>query len=187
MLKIATGFGAIGIIFALIFFTHKFTTESTPSLKNFTQQSKPQENVRNDTSEDVFVDRVVDEDTIVVRLQNNNLEKVRIIGINAPESVDPRRAVECYGKEASTHLTGLIAGKTVRLEPDDSQQNKDKYGRLLRHVFFRDMNVAESMIRDGYAYEYTYSTPYKYQKIFKIAQREAENNKVGLWVRGVCK
>jgi micrococcal nuclease len=187
MLKIGTGIGAIGIIFALIFFAHALTIQSGLVPAIISPKNKIQKNIQNTASDEVSVDRVVDGDTIVVRLQNNTLEKVRIIGMNAPESVDPRRKVECYGKEASVRLTELIQGKTVRLERDDSQQNYDKYGRLLRYVFLDGKNIAESMIADGYAYEYTYRIPYTYQKIFKIAQQEAQKNEAGLWQQGVCK
>lgn len=187
MLKTVTVVGATGIIFLLIFFTHKLTTQSMPASKVFSQENKIQKNIQNISSDEARIDRVVDGDTVVALFQNNTSEKIRIIGMNAPESVDPRKEVQCYGKEASAHLRDLIQGKIVRLERDDSQQNKDKYGRLLRHVFLSDLNIAESMIKDGYAYEYTYSAAYKYQKIFKIAQQEAQKNEAGLWQRDACK
>ena len=187
MLKILTGLSAIGIIFGAIFLSHVYTTENSINTKNIfaqdIQKSKPQLLAKDEG----IVERIVDGDTITVLLENNKTEKIRIIGMNAPESVDPRRGVECFGKEASRYLNDLLRGKKVRLEKDGSQQNYDKYGRALRHVFLNEINIAESMIREGYAYEYTYNNPYAYQKSFKIAQQEAQKNEAGLWAPGACK
>ena len=80
----------------------------------------------------VRVTRVVDGDTIVVE---GNL-KVRFIGVNTPETVDPRRPVQCFGHEASDFNKSLLEGKVVRLVKDIS--DTDKYGRLLRYVYMED-------------------------------------------------
>jgi micrococcal nuclease len=127
---------------------------------------------------------VVDGDTIAVDINGEKI-KVRLIGINSPETVDPRKRVECFGKEASAAAKNLLSGKKVRLEADPSQMDRDKYGRLLRYVFLEDgTNVNELLVARGYAYEYTYDLPYKYQKEFRAAQKFAEANKRGLW--GKC-
>ncbi len=134
-------------------------------------------------SDDGFfpVVKVVDGDTIDVRIANKE-ERVRLIGINTPETVDPNRPVECFGIEASNKAKDLLEGKRVRLEADASQQERDKYDRLLRFVFLEDgTNVNALMIREGYAYEYTYNLPYKYQTEFKDAERDARTNSRGLW------
>lgn len=129
--------------------------------------------------------RVVDGDTIDIALLGKT--RVRLIGINTPEVVDPRRPVQCFGKEASIKAKELLLGKSVSLEFDPSQDKYDKYGRLLAYVYLPDGTFFnEQMIRDGYAYEYTYRLPYKYQEEFKRAQREAEYGKLGLWADGVC-
>ncbi len=125
--------------------------------------------------------RVVDGDTIDVLL-NDKVERLRLIGINTPETVDPSKPVECFGREASEKAKQLLAGKKVALESEPSQGEQDKYGRLLRYVFFEDgTNFNLLMIQEGYAYEYTYDGPYKYQAEFKQAQREAEEDRAGLW------
>jgi micrococcal nuclease len=125
--------------------------------------------------------KVVDGDTIDVSV-NGTIERMRLIGINTPETVDPRKPVECFGVEASSKAKSLLGGKKVVLESDSSQGEKDKYGRLLRYVFLEDgTNFNLTMIKEGYAYEYTCNTPYKYQLEFKKAQKEAETNKAGLW------
>lgn len=132
------------------------------------------------------VDRVVDGDTIQVILGGGK-QKVRLIGINTPETVDPRRPVQCFGKEASNHAKEVLTGKTVYLESDPTQDNTDKYKRLLRYVWLdAETNFNKQMIVDGYAYEYTYNIPYKYQLEFKSAQKEAENARRGLWSSTAC-
>jgi len=131
--------------------------------------------------------RVIDGDTIDVSI-NGNVERVRIIGINTPETVDPRKSVECFGSEASKKAKDHLDGKTVELEVDPTQGNKDKYNRLLRYVWLDKGSVdfGKLMIATGYAYEYTYNLPYKYQMEYKQAQKEAEAAKLGLWADRAC-
>lgn len=131
--------------------------------------------------------RVIDGDTVEV-LINDKQEKVRVIGVNAPESVDPRKGVECFGREASERAKSLLLNKKVHLESDPTQADRDKYGRLLRYVFMQDgIDFGLTMIKEGYAYEYTYDVPYKYQKEYQKAQKDAEDFKFGLWADGACK
>lgn len=130
--------------------------------------------------------KVVDGDTLDVLIEGK-VERLRLIGINTPETVDPRKPVECFGVEASNKAKTILSGKRVSLESDDTQGERDKYSRLLRYVFLEDgTNFNLLMIKEGYAYEYTYSLPYKYQSEFKAAQKSAETNKKGLWASGVC-
>jgi len=130
------------------------------------------------------VTRVVDGDTVII----NSGEKVRLIGLNTPETVDPRKSVECFGEEASDEAKKILTGQSVQLETDPSQDKYDKYGRLLAYVFLSDgTNFNRQMIENGYGYEYTYHLPYKYQKEFKQAEKEAREKKKGLWADGVCK
>lgn len=129
---------------------------------------------------------VVDGDTIKVSI-NGSTETIRIIGLNTPETVDPRKEVECFGKEASNKAKELLSNKTVTLEVDPSQGERDKYGRLLRYVFMDNgTDFSKYMITNGYAYEYTYNTPYKYQSSYKSAQSQAQANKTGLWAPNTC-
>lgn len=130
--------------------------------------------------------RVADGDTIVVNIDGKD-KIIRLIGLNTPETVDPRRPVECFGKEASARAKEILIGKNVRLENDISQSDKDKYGRLLRYVFLEDgRNFSKLMIEEGYGYEYTYEVPYQYQGEFKLAEKKAKEEKRGLWGEGVC-
>jgi micrococcal nuclease len=114
-------------------------------------------------------------------------EKVRLIGINTPETVDPRRPVECFGKEASNYMKEIAQGKIVRLEYDESQSSRDTYGRILAYVYLEDGEmINRKMVAEGYAYEYTYMTPYRYQKDFRNLQRLAQTSKRGLWADTTC-
>ena len=129
--------------------------------------------------------RVVDGDTIKV-LVNNKEDTLRLIGIDAPETVDPKKTVQCFGKEASNKAKEVIAGKTITLESDPTQGDRDEYGRLLRYVFLEDgTNFNELMISEGYAHEYTFKgNPYKYQSEFIQAEKKAREENKGLW--GSC-
>ncbi|MEX2013988.1 MAG: thermonuclease family protein, partial [Parcubacteria group bacterium] len=125
--------------------------------------------------------KVIDGDTLDV-LMNGKIERLRLVGINTPETVDPRKPVECFGREASDKAKAILTGQKVALESDPSQGEQDKYGRLLRYIFLEDgTNFNLLMIQEGYAHEYTYDGPYKYQSIFKQAQKEAQDSKAGLW------
>ncbi|MCK9344815.1 MAG: thermonuclease family protein [Candidatus Pacebacteria bacterium] len=149
--------------------TTKPTTQETKSLSGFYPVTK-----------------VIDGDTLSVNM-DGTITTLRLIGINTPETVDPRRPVECFGKEASNKSKEMLTGKNVRVVTDASQGTLDKYGRTLAYVFTEDgTNFNEYMIKEGYAYEYTYNTPYQYQKEFKLVQSEAQKSKKGLWADGAC-
>lgn len=133
-----------------------------------------------------MVTKVVDGDTINIRTKENTEDeiveyKVRLIGINTPETVDPRKEVECFGKEASLVAREKLLNKKIKLELDSSQDKFDKYGRLLAYVYIDDLFFNKFMIEEGYAYEYTYEFSYFYQKEFKVAEQVAYDAKRGLW------
>jgi micrococcal nuclease len=131
--------------------------------------------------------RIVDGDTFVVSLSGKE-DKVRMLGINTPESVAKNRPDECFGKEASLKTKELLLGQNVLLEFDITKPKKDEYGRLLIYVFREDgLFVSEELIKIGFAYEYTYNREkYKYQKDFKEAEAYAKKNKLGLWSESTC-
>ena len=130
--------------------------------------------------------RVVDGDTIHVSLKNKDVT-IRMIGIDTPETVDPRKPVQCFGKEASNHAHQLLDGATVYLEQDTSQGDYDKYNRLLSYIWMSDGRLFNQvMIAEGYAFEYTYNLPYNYQTQFKSAQHNARNQQLGLWAPNTC-
>ena len=130
--------------------------------------------------------KVIDGDTMTVNLDGKE-ETLRLIGIDTPETVDPRKLVECFGVEASNKAKELLNNKKVRLENDPTQGERDKYQRLLRYIWLEDGTFFNKiMISDGYAHEYTYNTPYKYQTEFKQAESEARTAKRGLWADNAC-
>ncbi len=138
------------------------------------------------TEEFLSVVKVVDGDTIDV-MENGMKVRVRLIGINTPETVDPRRIVECFGKEASQKTKGLLSNGIVKLVGDLSQGDTDKYDRRLAYVFTSDGTFVNlELVKQGYAYEYTYRTPYKYQTEFREAERNAREAGRGLWAPGMC-
>lgn len=134
-----------------------------------------------------LVTKVVDGDTIAVNL-NGKIETLRLIGIDTPETVDPRKPVQCFGHEASDKAKEVLGGQAIYLEADPSQGERDKYNRLLRYVFLQDgTNFNQMMIAQGFAHEYTYgSKPYKYQLDFKNAQNAARVANLGLWNPNAC-
>lgn len=130
--------------------------------------------------------RIVDGDTIVVEI-NNQEATVRLIGIDSPEVYDPRKSVQCFGKEATEKIKELINGNYIILTSDSTQDDKDKYSRLLRYVYLEDGTfINQKMIEEGFAFEYTHIVPYKYQAEFREAQKQAKNEKLGLWADNVC-
>ncbi len=129
---------------------------------------------------------VVDGDTVKVSI-NGRIETLRLIGLDTPETVDPRKSVQCFGKEASNKGKELLVGKKVRIEKDATQGELDKYGRTLAYIYREDgLFYNKYMIEQGYAHEYTYNTPYKYQAEFKAAQKLAQANQKGLWSPDTC-
>jgi micrococcal nuclease len=129
------------------------------------------------------VERVVDGDTIDVGPGG----RIRLIGINTPETVDPRRPVQCFGREASDAAKVLLRGKPVLLEPDPSQDDKDQYGRLLRFVWLADGRFVNfELVVRGYANEYTFRLPYKYQTLFRESEQFARTHNLGLWSPATC-
>ncbi len=160
---------------------------SNDNLAKIEINEKYKEKFYSQTGQELFrVVKVIDGDTLTVEINGQN-ETIRLIGIDTPESVHPTKPVECFGVEASNKAKELLNGKMVALESDASQGDRDKYNRLLRYVYLEDgTNFNKLMIREGFAHEYTYNLPYKYQKEFKEAEDIAKANKVGLWADGVC-
>jgi len=148
---------------------------------NLTLNKDPEQILGESSRDKYFVKKVIDGDTILVSQEENDY-KVRLIGVDAPETVHPRKKVECFGKEAASAVQRFVENSTVRLEGDPSQYDKDRYGRLLRYVFLENGdNLNYILIKEGFAYEYTYQSKYLYQDEFKEAQEHAMRNNSGLW------
>lgn len=157
------------------------STSPTPLTQSITQ---PTSKVQLNQLHKVI--KVIDGDTIQVDI-NGKTETLRLIGIDAPETGDPRSLVSCFGNEATNKAKEILNGKSVQLEPDSTQGERDKYGRLLRYVFLENgTSFNKLMISQGFAHEYTYRIPYKYQLEFKQAERQAREKKLGLWADDAC-
>ncbi len=127
------------------------------------------------------VTKVVDGDTIWVRVGGDRV-KLRLIGIDTPETVDPGEPVGCFGPEASAEAFRLLSDSSVYLEMDPSQGETDRYDRTLAYVWMTDGTMFNlEMIRNGFAYEYTYDEPYEYQEQFQYAEQLATSENLGLW------
>lgn len=126
------------------------------------------------------VTRFTDGDTITVNM-NGVQEKVRMIGIDTPETHKPNSPVQCYGPAASAYTKELIGTQKVRLESDPHSTNRDRYDRLLRYVYLPDgALIAEKIIRNGYGFAYT-QFPFTQKDAFILAEKEAEKAQAGLW------
>jgi len=129
--------------------------------------------------------KIIDGDTLIA-YRDDQETTIRLLGINAPESSGPYRREECFGQESTEYLSSLLPiGALVDIQTDPSQDTYDKYKRLLGYVFLGKMNINEELVADGYAYEYTYRKPYRYQDVFRAAENEARSQNKGLW--GICK
>lgn len=130
--------------------------------------------------------RVVDGDTVIVAISGATTT-LRLIGIDTPETVDPRKPVECFGEAASQEAHRLLDGTKVVIEYDASQGQRDVYGRTLAYIYMEDgTQFNDYMVANGYAHEYTYRLPYRYQAEFKAAEAAARSAKLGLWADAAC-
>jgi len=124
----------------------------------------------------VRISRVIDGDTI--ELEGG--ARVRFIGVDTPEVVDSRTAVQCFGPEASAYTKQLLAGGFVVLKKDIT--DTDKYGRLLRYVYLPDGTFVNlKLVADGYAYASTYPPDVAHAKEIAAAQNTARAESRGLW------
>ena len=115
------------------------------------------------------VTHIVDGDTFDIA----SGERIRMIGIDTPERG------EYFYKEASARLEELIGGKEVILTKDVSET--DRYGRLLRHVYYNGVWINKQMIDEGLAKLATFPPDVAHVEVFEQAQQKARDNKVGMW------
>lgn len=124
--------------------------------------------------------RFADGDTIDVDM-NGKTETIRFIGVDTPETHDPRKVVQCFGQAASAYTKNLIGNNPVRLEADPLSTNRDKYNRLLRYIYLPDGRLVQAeIIKNGYGFAYT-SFPFTKSEEFSNYQREAREQNKGLW------
>ncbi len=147
------------------------------------ENSEMEDSKNSKESENLYpVVHVFDGDTFSIDI-DGEIKRVRLIGINTPETSEKYRSVECFGKEATERAVELLGGKQVRLEEDSTQANIDAHGRILRYVFLEDGRLLNQlMIEEGFGKEYTFKgSEYKYQKEFRQAENKAKEESKGLW------
>lgn len=129
------------------------------------------------------VDSFEDGDTITVDM-NGTEERIRMIGVDTPETQDPRVPVQCFGKAASEFTLKLIGENPVRLEADPTNTNRDRYNRLLRYVYLPDGRLVNAeIIKAGYGFAYTLF-PFEKLEEFRAYEAQAREQNLGLW--GAC-
>jgi micrococcal nuclease len=146
--------------------------------------------------EEATVRRVVDGDTIDVALtgrtdgpgagltQVGHVYRIRLLGIDTPETVKPNTPVQCYGHEASAATAALLQGRRVRLVKD--VEETDQYDRLLRYVYIGDEMANARLVANGYAYVLTYPPNVRHADLFVALARQAREADVGLWAPDAC-
>ncbi len=123
-----------------------------------------------------LVERVVDGDTIVLA----NGGTVRYVGIDTPETHDPRKAVQCFGEEAVAANRALVEGKRVKVVRDVSE--RDKYGRFLGYIYLEDGTfVNAELVQRGFAFAYKYQPDIAHYTELKNFERAAQSQGQGLW------
>jgi micrococcal nuclease len=130
--------------------------------------------------ERVTVERVVDGDTFVARGSSGRF-RVRLIGVDTPETVKPGTPVQCFGPESSAYARARLTGKTVRLVFDVDRY--DRYGRVLAYVYVDGSDLFNlDLVRDGYAVVLTIPPDVAHADEFVAAQRAARAHHAGLWL-----
>ena len=126
------------------------------------------------------VTHFTDGDTINVDM-NGAVESIRFIGVDTPETHKPGTPIQCYGPEAAAFTKRLIGDKSVRLQSDPENTNRDRYDRLLRYVYLPDGTlVNQTIIEEGYGFYYPYF-PFTKSQEFAAAQGRAQTAHKGLW------
>jgi micrococcal nuclease len=128
------------------------------------------------------VQRVSDGDTFVATVKGRR-ERVRVIGVDTPESVDPNRPDEPYGQEAADFARRYLDGESVRLAGD--AEPRDRYGRMLAYVWLEDGTFWNALlVAEGYAQQLTIPPNVAYADLFRRLAREARQRDRGLWAEG---
>jgi micrococcal nuclease len=127
-----------------------------------------------------YVQRVIDGDTLML----GTGERVRLIGVDTPETNHPEKPVEYFAKEASAFTRRMAEGKRIKLDYDDANKHidhKDRYGRTLAYVWLEDGSLLNAeIIRQGYGHALT-RYPFSRMEEFRRLEREAREQGWGLW------
>lgn len=169
--KIRSIKGAITLLVFLLlsFFAERLISQLEPLLPT---TSPTVTSISRDT---VTVSRVLDGDTIEL----NTGQKIRYIGVDAPELHQIDKRSTCFGNEALEANKNLVEGKIVTLEKDQSET--DQYGRLLRYVYVENVMIGQKLISEGFARAKDYPPDSRYKTLLKNAEDQAKLNRKGLW------
>jgi micrococcal nuclease len=126
--------------------------------------------------------RDVDGDTVIAQLRSGRVEKVRLLGVDTPEVVDPRKPVQCFGHEASAFTSSSLVGRRVTLELD--AEPRDKYGRLLAYVLVGGHRFDDELLARGYARLLVIPPNGAHARAMLLAELSARTARRGLW--GAC-
>ena len=129
----------------------------------------------------ITVLKVIDGDTVDIDIKGNT-ERVRLIGVNTPETKHPTKPIECYGPEASAYLTQLLPkGTHVRIERDI--EARDRYGRMLLYLYRESDNlfINLDLVSHGYGTPMSIEPNTFHRNDFVHAAALAETTNVGLW------
>lgn len=168
------------VLLVLVFIVTFFLGKELTAVPKADEPSSPDVSAAGDQPVDALVVRVVDGDTFEIE----GGERVRLIGIDTPETVKPNVSVECFGKQSSERLKHLIEGKMVRLERD--RTDRDRYARLLRYAYLGDVLINEALVREGYAESVAYKPDTAKQALLDRAEEAARDEKIGRWNPNVC-
>lgn len=134
-----------------------------------------------DTAETYTVKRVIDGDTIIVSKPGQEDIRVRMIGVDTPETVKPNTPVQPYGKAASDFTKKHLTNQKVRLEYD--REKTDRYGRTLAYVWLGDDMFNVMLAKEGLARAKFYAPNDKYRILIEQAQKEAQKKQLNIWER----
>ena len=125
------------------------------------------------------VDRVVDGDTFVAMDPNGKTIKVRLIGVNTPETKHPRKGKEPFGPEASAFAKRHLSNRSVKLKFE--RDTFDRYNRVLAHVYLKRNHFNLMLLDSGMAKTSFYKPNFEYKKVFTKAEKKAKSERIGLW------
>ncbi len=149
------------------------------SPQHTTDPAQPEKDFEDSPSYEVV--RVVDGDTVVLAMDGKDT-KVRLIGVDTPETVHPEKPAEAYGREASRFTENLLKGESVCVEYEPGPSKLDKYGRLLAYLYRvpDGLFVNLEIVRQGYGHAYT-EYPFEHMETFRDYERRAREAGKGLW------
>lgn len=168
--------------------TEKETPQASTDVEQKTDQKEAAKEKTADKSKDkdkkelvdVTLDRAVDGDTIKVSY-NGNIDTVRYLLVDTPETKKPNSCVQPYGEDASKRNKELVNSGKLQLEFDKGDR-RDKYGRLLAYVYVDGKSVQETLLKEGLArVAYVYEPNTKYIDQFKKDEQEAKSEKLSIW------